>query len=95
MGTVNGNASGAVCPVCGGSGIRYGRTKSGLQRYCCRICKRQWIPGSQHRVDPEVKKVAVDLLQQNVKPTVIAKALPGKISLRWLNELRRKMRMAL
>ncbi len=74
--------------------MRYGKAKSGLQRYRCRSCKRQWVPGSTHNVDPEVKKIAQGLLRQKVSPAVIAKSLPGKISLRWLRELRRKMTIA-
>lgn len=80
------------CPGCDEKRVqRYGKTVAGLQKYRCQSCGRQFVSGSDHNVDPELKKIAQELLRQNVRPGVIAKAMDGKISVRWLRELRRQV----
>jgi len=97
MGIMNdapgGVVAGGKCPTCGRDRLtRYGRTKAGLQKYRClsASCGRQFVAGSEHRVDPEQKRVALGLLSNGVPPKTIAKAMPG-ISRRWLYELRRRI----
>lgn len=86
---------GVSCPDCKGTRLeRYGKTKAGLQKYRCLDekaigCRRQFVAGSTHRIDPEKKKIAQDLLAQDIAPEKIKAAVP-EISLRWLYKLRRK-----
>lgn len=85
------------CPDCGGSKLqRYGTTKAGRQKYRCRDergagCRRQFVAGSLHLIDPEKKKIAQALLAQGIKPKKIHVAVP-EISRRWLYELKRRSR---
>jgi transposase-like protein len=82
------------CPACKGNELqRYGKTKAGLQKYRCLAprCRRQFVAGSTHLIDPEKKKIVQDLLGQGIPPKKIKAAVP-EISVRWLYELRRKVR---
>jgi transposase-like protein len=95
---------GVICPECGGTKLaRYGKTTAGLQKFLCRSltrktadgkpfeCRRQFVAGSEHRIDPGRKRIALELLAQNVDPTKIKAAVP-EISLRWLYRLRKQSR---
>ena len=82
------------CPECGGTRLtKYGKTLAGRQKYKCSspICRHQFVAGSDHLVNPDIKDRVIKLLTANVHPTQIAKAEQG-ISLRWLYELRRRMK---
>ena len=44
-----------ACPACGSEALyRYGKGKSGKQRFLCLMCHRQFIYGAQ-RVPPKVR----------------------------------------
>lgn len=95
MGELNGEREGqkVSCPSCGGERLeKYGKTKAGLQKYRCLNdnCRRQFVAGSAHRIDAEIKKTVIGLLKQGVAPAVIFKSVSG-ISLRHIRELRRKL----
>ena len=88
---------GVNCPDCKGTKLmRYGKTKAGLQKYRCLDekgvgCRRQFVAGSGHLIDPGKKKIVMDLLAQGIRPKKIMAAVPG-ISKRWIYELRRKVK---
>ncbi len=46
-------ASGIRCPACGSDAFnRYGRVRSGKQRYCCLVCGRQFVePGARRPME--------------------------------------------
>jgi transposase-like protein len=82
------------CPVCGGWLLeKYGKTKAGKQKYRCLEppCRRQFVAGSEHEIGAEVKGAVQNLLKQRTAPAAIAAAFPGKISLRWIYEIKRRM----
>ncbi len=88
------SAADVKCPDCDSVRLsRYGKTHAGLQKYRCLElgCRRQFVAGSDHAVDPETRARVEKLLAAGVKPPQIAQAETG-ISLRWIYELRRKMR---
>ncbi|OPY13674.1 MAG: hypothetical protein A4E66_00676 [Syntrophus sp. PtaB.Bin001] len=92
MGELNGEQN-IKCPSCGGDRReRYGKTKAGLQKYRClnQKCRRQFVAGSAHRIDPKVKEIVIGLLRQNIPPATIAKSVSG-ISLRRIRELRQEL----
>jgi len=72
---------------------RYGKTDAGLQKYRCLEggCRRQFVPGSDHLLDPDKKAVALRLLEAGVAPAKIREGIP-EISLRWLYELRKRLK---
>ena len=88
------------CPECGGQRVaKYGRTRSGLQKYRClsQDCPgrgpsggRQWVAGTDHPIDPEKKRIVLGFLAQGTHPRQIAAVVDG-ISLRWIYELKRRM----
>ena len=88
---------GVNCPSCGGTKLaRYGKTAAGLQKYRCLDgsgigCRRQFVAGSDHLIDPDKKKIILALLAQDTPPKKIKAAVPG-ISLRWIYELKRRAR---
>ena len=95
---------GVTCPECGGAKLaRYGKTAAGLQKYLCRSlsrktadgkhfeCRRQFVAGSTRLIDPDRKRIALELLAQKVDPVKIKAAVP-EISLRWLYKLRKRSR---
>ena len=80
------------CPQCRGSKLsRYGKTAAGRQKYRCLnpACRRQFVYGSDHLLDPETKKIVMNLLSAGVEPVQIHRAVP-EVSLRWIYELRRR-----
>jgi len=82
------------CPECKGTRLaKYGKTAAGKQKYKCYAlaCRHQFVADSDHLVNPEVKDRVIKLLTAKVHPTQIAKAEEG-ISLRWIYELRRRMK---
>ncbi len=84
------------CPDCKDTRVvKYGKTAAGLQKYRCVYpgCRRQFVAGSDHMIDPETKYRVEKLLYADVHPTQIAKAETG-ISLRWIYELRKRMKNA-
>jgi DNA-directed RNA polymerase subunit RPC12/RpoP len=54
-----------VCPKCASPALyRFGHVRSGLQRYVCLICGRQFIPGHERRaprVRPACPECASDM----------------------------------
>lgn len=81
------------CPACKGNQLeKYGKTKAGLQKYRCLNprCRRQFVAGSAHRIDPEIKTMVEGLLRGGTHPRVIAQAVPN-ISLRWIYDLRKRI----
>lgn len=92
------------CPDCQGNKLqKYGTNKTGLQKYRCMNpkCRRQFVAGSDHRVDEKTKALVKQLLAKNIDPRAIAEALipvdnqeaKPPISLRWIYELRRRMKL--
>lgn len=80
------------CPQCHGIKLsRYGKTAAGRQKYRCLnpACRRQFVPFSDHFLDPETKKIVLSLLSAGVEPVQIHRAVP-EVSLRWIYELRRR-----
>ena len=83
-----------TCPDCQGTKLeRYGKTRAGLQKYRCLAsgCRRQFVAGSNHLIDPEVKAAIMKLLEAKASPAQVKAAWPD-ISLRWIYSLRRKLR---
>lgn len=81
------------CPECGEGRVwKYGKTPNGRQRYRCHVCRRQFVADSDHRVDSDAHDIVASLLSQGVAPPKIARALTGRISLRWIYELRKRMK---
>jgi transposase-like protein len=83
------------CPKCGSARLeRYGKTSAGLQKYRCLLpdCRRQFVAGSEHLIDADIKNIVLQLLAQQVPPTRIKRAVAG-ISLRWIYELKRRTGM--
>ncbi len=93
------------CPSCKSTNLaRYGKTAAGLQKYRCleTNCRRQFVAGSDYLIDQDVKALVLRLLAQGVEPPKIREALnPAgatdetrkKISLRWIYQLKRKLRL--
>src|SRR5574343_190556 len=85
------------CPGCGAEKIqKYGRTAAGVQKYrCMRLgCRRQFGPGSDHLIDPAVRIMVMRLINERIEPSKIHNIVnglgPEKISLRWIQELKRR-----
>ena len=92
MTQANDTAKSIRCPQCNSSRLaRYGVTPAGKQKYRCLECRRQFVAGSDHLLDPEKKAVVMRLLEAGVEPARIREAIP-EISLRWLYELRKRLR---
>ena len=82
-----------ICPDCRGVRLeKYGKTAAGLQKYRClaATCRRQFVDGSRHLIDREVKARIVALLKAGTTPAQVKEAWPN-ISLRWIYSLRRKL----
>jgi transposase-like protein len=91
---MNDDLNAAICPECNGRRlVRYGRTKAGLQKYRCLDveCHRQFVSGSKHRIDPDRKQIALNMLAENVPLRTVSRIMPD-ISRRYLSELRRRMK---
>ena len=86
-----------ICPDCGGMVQKYGKTAAGAQRYRCQVegCRRQFVPGADHLIDPDTKKIVMRMINEDVHPRKIYRAVngdePEKISLQWIYKLRRKV----
>ena len=84
------------CPDCKGTRLqRYGKTSAGLQKYRCLDehgtgCRRQFVSGSDHLIDPEKKKAILALLRQMISPKTIAAVYP-EVSKRWIYELKKRI----
>jgi len=79
-------------PGCGGERLqRWGKSSTGRQKYRCRDCGRQFVPGSDHLLDPDKKAIVLSLLAAGVEPNKIREAIP-EISIRWIYELRKRVR---
>jgi transposase-like protein len=96
---MNDNATKIICPDCGSSGLqKYGTTKSGKQKYRCAVigCRRQFVPGSDHLINPELKSIIIGMIAADIHPRKIYKSVnpdgEEKISLRWIYKLRRRMK---
>jgi len=80
-----------ACPGCSSTSLlRWGRGAAGRQKYRCRDCGRQFVPGSEHLLEPAKKAIVLNLISAGVEPSKIREAIPD-ISLRWIYELRRRM----
>ncbi|MBN1545724.1 MAG: IS1 family transposase [Syntrophaceae bacterium] len=101
-----------TCPKCGGRKLeKYGKTKVGKQKYRCLRCRRQFVPGSAHLLDPEIKRIVEKSLAENIRPkkvfNLVTAILAGRetrkeipqvergISLRWIYALRRRLKSGL
>jgi len=73
---------------------KYGKTKSGAQKYRCLIlgCRRQFVANSDRPVNPDTKEKIIKLLSENVQPKIIYKTFSESVSLRWIYELRQRMK---
>lgn len=77
---------GVSCPSCTGTKLqRYGKTAAGLQKYKCLDglgvgCKRQFVTGSDRRIDKTTRETVLPFLSENVKVKSIKVAAP-RISL--------------
>lgn len=83
------------CPECGGTDLlKYGKAGSGKQKYRCKNqeCRHQFVAGSTYLIDEKTKRVIIALLAQGVEPVIISKAI-SDVSLRWIYELRRRMKI--
>ena len=83
-----------ICPGCKGIKLtRYGKTTAGHQKFRCLVpgCRRQFVAGSDHLVDPTEKATVEGLLKEGVSPGKIARAMSG-ISRRWIYKLARRMK---
>lgn len=79
-----------MCPQCRGSRvIRWGKGGGGRQKYRCQDCKRQFVAGADHLLNPAKKEAALKLIAEGVPTKKIAAALG--ISRRWTDELKRRM----
>lgn len=84
-----------VCIKCGSIDVqKFGVTKAGLQKYRCRreACRRQFVLGSTHNIPSAVKEKVLILLSEKVDPHIIHKTYADQISLRWIFQLRRRLR---
>lgn len=86
-----------ICPDCKGADVqKYGKTKAGEQKYRCMHlgCRRQFVPGSEHLITPEIKNNVLAMIRANVEPLKIYQAANPdgieKISLRWIYQLKRR-----
>ena len=85
------------CPYCAGPVQKYGKTPSGDQRYRCLTqgCRRQFVPGSDHPVAPEIKALVLGMIDAEIDPDkiyqIVNKDNQKNISLRWIQKLRRKV----
>lgn len=85
------------CPDCGARVQKYGKTPGGEQRYRClnERCRRQFVPGADHLIDPEIKAMVMRMIDAGVHPRKIYFAVneagKEKISQRWIYKLRRKV----
>ena len=81
------------CPECSGVNLQnYGSTKAGLKKYRCKLCGRQFVAGSDHRINSDTKEKVIKLLSENVHPKTIHKTFSEEISLRWIYSLKRKLK---
>ncbi|HOS78153.1 MAG TPA: hypothetical protein PL061_12875 [Syntrophales bacterium] len=81
-----------ACPKCHSTSLlKWGLGASGRQKYRCALCRRQFVAGSDHFLEPEKKAVVMRLIEAGVEPAKIREAIPD-ISLRWVYELRRRLK---
>jgi transposase-like protein len=86
------------CPACGTDQVqKYGTSPSGAQKYRCMKlgCRRQFTLGADHLIDPGIKTMVMRMIDGGVDPKVIHRTVndqryPNKISLRWIQELKRR-----
>jgi transposase-like protein len=91
-----------TCPDCGSARVqKYGKNGAGAQRYRClqEDCRRQFVPGSDHLIDPEIKALVLRMINAEVHPRKIYIAVnpdgedkEEKISLRWIYKLMRRIK---
>lgn len=82
-----------TCPDCWSESLqRFGTTSAGKQKYRCKDCLRQFVAGSDHLVKQATKDKVMMLLADGVAPAIIHKTFFDEISLRWIFELKRKMK---
>jgi insertion element IS1 protein InsB len=74
------------CPNCESSQIiKYGRIRTGKQRYRCHDCGWQFVENSSYRFISEETRALVDrLLLERISLAGIARA--AEVSLRWLQD---------
>jgi len=87
-----------TCPECASTQAqKYGKTPGGAQRYRClnSKCRRQFVPGSDHLITPEIKSMVMRMINADVHPRIIYQAVNDqgkeKISLRWIYKLKRRI----
>jgi transposase-like protein len=90
---MNETTSVITCPDCGADRLqRFGTTASGKQKYRCKDCLRQFVAEPDHLIGQATKDKIIKLLADGVHPATIYKTFGDEISLRWIFELKRKMK---
>ncbi|MGA2332593.1 MAG: hypothetical protein ABSG75_12610 [Syntrophales bacterium] len=87
------------CPSCHGTSlVKHGKSPGTCrQKYRCLNpgCRRQFVAGSDHLVDPEVKARVIEQLVKGIPPKKIAQDVSheglSQISMRWVYGLRTKI----
>jgi len=91
------------CPSCHGINLVKNGKSPGTcrQKYLCLNpgCRRQFTAGSNHLIDPKIKTLIIEQLARGMAPIKIVQYLSyggkdgrSQISIRWIYELRRKMK---
>lgn len=79
-----------ACPRCGAESIwRNGQNSAGNQQYRCRHCSRVFV--AEPYIGKDISTIADRLLSLEVAVPVIAAAMQGYVSRRWLYERRRSL----
>ncbi len=80
-----------ACPKCHSTSLlKWGLGASGRQKYRCALCRRQFVAGSDHFLEPETKAIVTRLLLAGVAPKQVKEAVPN-ISLRWIYYLKKQV----
>lgn len=80
------------CPKCRScEAAKHGKTSTGKQRYMCMLCGKTFVMDPAGGVSPVVVEIASRLIREGVKVPVIAKAVQGYASRRWVYRLRENM----
>ena len=77
------------CPRCQSEVVqRSGKTPGGKQRLLCKMCGRSFVVRRDKGIENETRRIAVSLLSDGVSAPVVARALQGKCSRRWVYQLK-------
>lgn len=77
------------CPYCTGYGIKYGRSRSGCQRYFCKTCGKTYLSEYRHKAYlPVINTVLIRLLKEGCGIRSMSRLLciaPGTVTARIRN----------